>query len=107
MSTKQDSKSKRSRKLKELKEPEPSRTFKSPEKPEPEKAKTPFLRDLSPFSPIYRTIKKSYDTNNIHCDLAMIETPLNLHMPKSIIDEVEGGLNQISKILAWEEEEYE
>ena len=37
----------------------------------------------------------------------MIETPLNLHMPKSIIDEVEGGLNQISKILAWEEEEYE
>lgn len=48
----------------------------------------PFLRDLSPFSPIYTTIKKSYDNSLFNCDLAIIETPLAHPAPKSLIEEV-------------------
>lgn len=85
MSTKQDSKTKKPRKTKEAKEKDAAKLPRTPEKPESEFVKIPYLRDLSPFSPTYRTVKKSYDTHGIHCDLAMIETPLNAHVPKSFI----------------------
>lgn len=35
----------------------------------------------------------------------MIETPLNAHQPKSIIEEVEAHCNEISKLLVWEQNE--
>ena len=44
----------------------------SPNKKEEEPYKTVNLHDLSPFSPIMRTIKKSFDSHNFQCDFAMI-----------------------------------
>lgn len=82
MSIKEETKN---QKLKKLKESEPSKYFLSPEKRDCDFAKSPLLRDLSPFSPIYPTIKKSYDNYASNCDLAIIETPLVKPPPKSII----------------------
>lgn len=82
MSIKQETKN---QKLKKLKDSEPQNRFLSPEKQDYDLAKTPLLRDLSPFSPIYPTIKKSYDNYTSNCDLAIIETPLVQAPPKSII----------------------
>ena len=85
MSTKQESKTKKQRKTKEAKEPQVVKPPKTPEKHQSEFVKIPYLRDLSPFSPTFRTVKKSYDAHGFHYDLAMIETPLNVHVPKSLI----------------------
>ena len=96
MSAKPSAKAPKSRKSKEPKQTEPSEEPKAPMTPEKrqnEQGKLPYLRDLSPFSPIYRTIKRSYDTHGLHYDVAMIETPLNANHPKSIIDEVEAHCN--------------
>lgn len=77
----------------------------TPEKKDNDFSKTFNLRDLSPYSPVYRTIKRSYDTSMVHGDLAIIETPLAISAPKSFIQEVQGKAFQISKLLVWEEEE--
>ena len=78
----------KNQKIKKVKESEVQKTFVSPEKKDYDHAKMPFLRDLSPFSPIYTTIKKSYDNSLFNCDLAIIETPLAHPAPKSLIEEV-------------------
>lgn len=76
MSTKQDSKTKKPRKTKEAKEQDPVKLPRTPEKPESEFVKIPDLKHfISFFSHLSYSRKKSYDTNGIHCDSAMIETP--------------------------------
>ena len=77
----------------------------SPCKREEDNCKTVNLRDLSPFSPVLRTIKKSYDSHYLNLDLAMIETPNPKFDRPSLIEEVDAAAPQISKILVWEEDD--
>ena len=57
----------------------------SPDKKEEDYHKNVNLRDLSPYSPILRTIKKSYDNANVPYDFAMIETPNVQKMRRSFL----------------------
>lgn len=72
-------------KNKKMKEAEMPKILATPQKREIQPNRTPNLQDLSPYSPVYRTIKISYDTNAAQCDLAIIETPMNATAPRSFI----------------------
>lgn len=62
------------------------------------------LFDLSPLSPIMRTVKKSFQFSSPQCDLAMINTPLGMNKQKSLIEEVdEESHHKISMVLGFEE----
>ena len=74
----------------------------TPEKKEEDAFKTVNLRDLSPFSPILRTIRRSFDAHHLTYDLAVIETPNVQRVRHCLIDEVDGMNQQISKVLDWE-----
>lgn len=60
--------------------------FGSPDKKEEEHLKNVNLRDLSPYSPILRTIKRSYDIAHVPYDFAMIETPNIQKVNKSFLE---------------------
>ena len=61
----------------------------SPEKKEQDVYKNMNLRDLSPYSPVLRTIKRSYDRANLTLDMAIIETPNDHLVRRNIIDEID------------------